>query len=82
MCAYSKGMKISQQIEIKVVPGVAAFAQIVMGTKRSGQKRYESLEAAVRASEEMVAQYGAQITWLPFNADIQTQVGTYEFEKK
>ena len=79
-------MKISQSIEIKTVgPDNAAFAQIVMGTKRSAQKRYESLDAAMRASEEVVAKYGATITWAKPEgalADTIAMIGTYEFEAK
>jgi hypothetical protein len=79
-------MKIQQQIEIKVAgPDNAAFAQIVVGAKRSAQKRYESLEVAMRGSEELVAKYGALIAWARpegFLADTIAMVGTYEIEGK
>ena len=79
--SYYQSM-IKQQIEITVA-GDAAFAQIVMGTKRSAQKRFDSMEAAMRGSEELVAKYGAAISWTPANGDTNlAMIGTYEIECK
>jgi ferritin-like metal-binding protein YciE len=75
-------MKIQQTIEIRVSgPEHLAFAQIVMGTKRSAQKKFASLEAAKVDAETMVAKYGATISWAETNGDTNLAlIGSYEFE--
>lgn len=79
-------MKVQQTIEIHVAgPKNEAFSQIVMGTKRSAQKRHKSLEDAIRDCEQMITErVSASITWTkPVSKCYETvpaMVGSYEFE--